>query len=163
MMVCASLYQNDEQLLLEYSCYPFISISTSHSGQLAQRFLTKLSSVFQIKFFTTITNVNFFICKKIEAALTFLHFDSDTSLVSRTIHDAIAIKLLIQKYTLPNPHQTPTPSRPRHQNPGSNPFRHFLPMRDHADLAAHGLQAVQGVHRYAQGVCVEAAEAFVYE
>ena len=44
-----------------------------------------------------------------------------------------------------------------------NALCHFLHVGNHADLAAHRLQAVERIHRHAQGFRVEAAEAFVDE
>ncbi|MNW70373.1 hypothetical protein D3C74_496570 [compost metagenome] len=40
---------------------------------------------------------------------------------------------------------------------------HFLYVGNHRDLAALGLQAVEGIHGQLQGFGIEAAEAFVDE
>lgn len=45
----------------------------------------------------------------------------------------------------------------------ADPVGHFLHVRDHADLAALGLQAIERVHGHAQGAGVKAAETFVDE
>src|SRR5450830_134146 len=51
-----------------------------------------------------------------------------------------------------NADDTAAAPRRLHHDPRRNPLRHLLHVRDHAHLAAHGLQAVEGVHGHAQGL-----------
>ena len=56
---------------------------------------------------------------------------------------------------------TPSVSRPVHPNLHGNTFRHFLYVRDNADLAPLRTQALQGIHSDPQCLRIQRAEALI--